>query len=583
MGSFIFEMSCDSKNSSQTLKKIFLVFIAFNMTLMICNFPDLNYNTNENSSLRLSLVNSIPLAWEWYRTCGTEDYDRSYDVQNDSMNNIYVLGRLDKKIVLLIYNRSGDLIYNNIINDTVANPSLVSFATLSIDSQNNLYIVGDKLLMKVNSSGVVLWQKGLVGYTLYGITIDKADCVILTGSIGNNLLQIKLNNSGEQLWNTTWNGLNGNCGYDIAIDDLNNIIVTGETNSFYNWWDMQYNADIPILKFNSSGNLLWNVTWTSPYDPLGYKYGFGNAIILDSNENIYITGYSYRWPLILCYNQSDGSFWYDHIRKEGQGVDLEVDTNDNIFVLASYGYPSDSILIKYSNKGKQLWSRIWGGNDDDDPNGMILFSSEEVFVVGSTNSYTNGNRDIVLVKFGPDTDNDRISDFNENTLYFTDPFNNDTDNEGIIDGLEVEIYNTNPNKNDTDDDLLSDYDEIFLYYTDPNKNETDGDLLSDYDEIFLYYTNPNKNDTDGDLLTDYDEIFIYYTDPNKYDTDSDGFSDYDEIFRDMTDPNNYFSNITTYVITGILSIFIVITILFIFNKKKNIFSRLGKLFLRDKY
>ncbi len=43
---------------------------------------------------------------------------------------------------------------------------------------------------------------------------------------------------------------------------------------------------------------------------------------------------------------------------------------------------------------------------------------------------------------------------------------------------------------DTDNDKISDWDELFIYGTSPYLEDTDGDGLTDYEEIFVYKTDP---------------------------------------------------------------------------------------------
>ncbi|MFX0024084.1 MAG: hypothetical protein ACFE9S_17285 [Candidatus Hermodarchaeota archaeon] len=521
------------------LKLGILCFISINLVSLNFNLVYRYDNNLENIPSKLSLESPdhISLAWEWYNTWGASKYDSSYDIQNDSMNNIYILGSigLGDTLVLLKYNRSGDLIHHKFINH-----SSYSEASISIDSENNLFIVVDTHLFKLNNSGDIIWQEnlGLDGFDIEfnGIVIDNSDNIYITGRIRkyttyyDSIILMKLNNSGKQQWNSTWNGLYSNIGYDLAIDSSNNIIVTGVTNSYYNSADMMNNADVPIVVFNGTGNILWNVTWSSPYGRFGccdfplqrYRYGCGNAIHLDSDDNIYITGFietytsPYMVPLLLCYNHSNNEFWFKQVQVRGEGNDIVIDQNDDIFVICTrYINSNDNnlLLLKYNDIGQQLWNRTWRINDQEGYFKMTLISSNEIFAAGETINMPNWDWDIILVKFGIDSDNDRLSDYNENTLYFTDPLDNDTDNEGIIDGLEVEVYNTSPIKNDTDDDLISDYDEIFTYCTNPNNGDSDDDILSDYEEIFTYKTNPNRRDSDGDGFSDYDELFIYHTDP----------------------------------------------------------------------
>jgi F5/8 type C domain/Bacterial TSP3 repeat len=61
-------------------------------------------------------------------------------------------------------------------------------------------------------------------------------------------------------------------------------------------------------------------------------------------------------------------------------------------------------------------------------------------------------------------------------------------------------------KIDGDGDGLSDWDELSVYHTDPFRADTDGDGLSDGEEVLNYGTDPNKADTDGDGIGDGVEV-----------------------------------------------------------------------------
>ncbi len=54
----------------------------------------------------------------------------------------------------------------------------------------------------------------------------------------------------------TWGGSDYDRGYGIALDNLGNIFITGDTSSFGAGY---YN--VFLLKYDSVGNLLWNTTW----------------------------------------------------------------------------------------------------------------------------------------------------------------------------------------------------------------------------------------------------------------------------------------------------------------------------------
>jgi hypothetical protein len=163
-----------------------------------------------------------------------------------------------------------------------------------------------------------------------------------------------------------------------------------------------------------------------------------------------------------------------------------------------------------------------------------------------------------------DTDEDDITDRDENYIFLTDPEKEDTDNDSLNDGDEITLYKSNPLLTDTDNDGLDDGDEINTYKTDPVKADTDGDNFTDGIETDLgsdpndakdYPTDANKNgipdilelesgistqtgsdDFDGDGLSNFLEYNKYGTDPNDQDTDKDGLSDGDEVLIYKTDP-----------------------------------------------
>ncbi len=66
----------------------------------------------------------------------------------------------------------------------------------------------------------------------------------------------------------------------------------------------------------------------------------------------------------------------------------------------------------------------------------------------------------------------------------------DTDNDGLTDSEEQKEYHTNYNVSDTDHDGLNDYEEVRIYQTNPLNSDSDGDGYLDGAEVKNGY-NPN--------------------------------------------------------------------------------------------
>jgi hypothetical protein len=98
-----------------------------------------------------------------------------------------------------------------------------------------------------------------------------------------------------------------------------------------------------------------------------------------------------------------------------------------------------------------------------------------------------------------DSDNDGLTDQEEQNVYFTDPHNADTDGDGYPDGLELQ-YDYSPHagesttlsQHDLDQDGLSDWIERW-FGSSWNNADTDGDGISDFVEVAKGY-HPAKPD-----------------------------------------------------------------------------------------
>ena len=210
-------------------------------------------------------------------------------------------------------------------------------------------------------------------------------------------------------------------------------------------------------------------------------------------------------------NDGDGDGLYDHMEEEIGTDPNDADTDDDGLNDGDEQtiHFTDPLDADTDNDGLTDFNEIWGINECE-------------WISPLTGVQCDYNEDGLV-----------------NELDGTDPLEEDTDGGGTIDGWEIELDNTNPLKDatddlpaderDTDNDGLSDLEEQTIYFTDMNNNDTDGDGLSDGDEVNLYETNPNNIDSDGDGLSDGDEVNSYITDPTKLDTDGDGLSDGDEV------------------------------------------------------
>jgi len=141
--------------------------------------------------------------------------------------------------------------------------------------------------VKLDSDGNELWNKTVVnasGSSSGGsVAVDSNDNVIISGGLFSNsdVLVIKYDSSGNQLWITEVEGDEWDYGGAVVVDSKDNILVTGNTASYGSG-----EADIWSLIFDSDGNLLWNRTYGGGNDD------YARDISLDSHGNMIITGHT---------------------------------------------------------------------------------------------------------------------------------------------------------------------------------------------------------------------------------------------------------------------------------------------------
>jgi len=458
-------------NSVITLCLFFSLLLFFNF------FHSSSLHANNRAIINLPTISNIN-SFEWNTTWGSSGDDRGNGIVLDDSGNIYITGNNYADGLLLKYNSSGSLLWNKRGGDSSSDVG----NGIALDASGNVFITGytwsygesynAAFLLKYDSAGKFQWNKiwGLYPEEKgFGIALDGLGNIFITGytrssevAASRDVSLSKYDSSGNLQWYTTWGGSDKDEGRGIAVDGSGNIFITG-----YTWshgtdiYTLKYNFF--LLKYNSSGNLLWDITWDGSDDD------YGQGIAVDTWGYVYITGstQSYR--------------------------------EDNY----------DIFLLKYDSSGNLLLDKTWGGSRNDHGNGIALDSSGNAFITGYTYSYGAGYTDLVLLKYELDTDNDGLSDNSEVNTYFTDSNNSDTDGDGLSDGWEV-YYGLNPTWSsdasfDGDSDGLTNHEE-YQYDTDPTNFDTDGDGLSDGDEVINYHTDPTNSDTDGDRYSDGQEI-----------------------------------------------------------------------------
>jgi hypothetical protein len=356
----------------------------------------------------------------WAKSIGGPLSDGGQRIVADAVGNVFVIGDFNspeiifesdtlvktdgQNIFIVRYDRSGNVVWAR----NAGQISVQNYGQgICVDGKDNLYVTGafemqtafedhiltninpaqgdDIFITKYDSSGNVIWAKS-VG----GVSSDWCDaiCTDVDGNLyvagyflspevsfdstrlinigGCDIFLAKYDASGRVVWAKNGSGFSGFYGQRISVDRNENVYLAGTFTSSNLIFDSirMTNAggpatDVFLAKFNNSGKILWAKSLGG--DKNEEAFGLAN----DESGNIYMTGY---------FNSRT----------------IRVGSN----TLTNAGAGGDVFVIKYDDKGNNVWCEKIGGNSDD--NGLSIAATKtHVYLAGDFKSDT--------IRFGDQT------------------------------------------------------------------------------------------------------------------------------------------------------------------------------------
>jgi hypothetical protein len=337
----------------------------------------------------------------WNQTWGGSSSEEVYTINLDPVDDVYLVGTTDSfgstKRCFLKYNSTGTLQKDprggGDIDSIASDPLLNSYI-----AEESYIITPDKViystdLYKYNSSGGLQWS--IADLSMGGVLADLDGNAYLSAQERYKVYVAKFNTSGDLQWNITWNSIEFLVSSLTAIDSMGNVYLAGEIDPGSGYFN------IFLVKFNSTGNWQWEITWGG--SDVDYFYEIG----IDPLGNIYLSGITFGVPytLYLVKYSSTGIWQWDYIWSAADINDetfaISFDSSYNVYVMGLGGTPSiaNVSLIKINNLGSHQWTRSWGGSDRDLPSLIELDSEDNIYVAGRTESFGAGLYDIFLLKY----------------------------------------------------------------------------------------------------------------------------------------------------------------------------------------
>ncbi len=381
----------------------------------------------------------IKLKNSW-RTYWGDSFDWGNEVIQTSDNGFAIVGTTtsygagNQDLWLIKTDPSGEEQWNKTFGGSVHDEGHGIIQT----SDGGYVIVGfidfiDIYLVKTDSFGVEQWSK-----TFDSGEVDQAYSIIPTSDGGfviggwsenmsafdADVWLIKTDGAGNEQWNKTFGGSSYDKCYEVIQASDGGYVLVGYTNSYASLID-----DVWIIKTDSAGNEQWNNTFGH-----SWYHEYGESIVQTSDNGYAIIGYSEvpgstmnTYSAWLIKTDSSGNeqwnktFGTNNNLDRGYGI---LQNSDNGYLLIglteSYGSGmSDGWLIKTDNLGVEVWSRTFGGTNEDSAKDLIKSNDNKNIIVGHSASYGAGEQDVWFLK------TDELGYFINGTLRSTNLLAND--------------------------------------------------------------------------------------------------------------------------------------------------------------
>ena len=250
-----------------------------------------NFDFGTEGSWTVQNFDSEAFVWtpDWCVNFGSGDVDEAQALDQDSLGNIYVAARSydssksggNDRGLLVKISSTGTLVWSKNFDSVEWSSYSDGYTGLVVDSNDDIIVVQDEQITKVDSDGTVLWQKRVepgMPFNMWNacVDVDSDDNIYwaaeydFMGSPGDNFLIVKFDTDGNVLWQreagtTAQENANWNDGFQILTVQGNKFYVAG---SFYNGnYDTALGFGLPTdgtgASIDHHGRYLYReTTWT---------------------------------------------------------------------------------------------------------------------------------------------------------------------------------------------------------------------------------------------------------------------------------------------------------------------------------
>ncbi len=267
-------------------------------------------------------------------------------------------------------------------------------------------------VVKFAADGSLSWQRVWNGTTIRGlgrpdvaVTSDGSAYVTgVTADNGNDAVLLKFDSSGTLLWERTWGGTASDESLAVATASDGSAYIAGTATSFG-----PSSAGLFVVKFDSAGNLVWQTMSDG---------AAGNAVAVAPDGSVYAAGTTPRpdqignFDILVLKITSDGSLVWQRTYSAGEVVDPRgrmTAAPDGSVVLAGAIQAATArfvdiaaLIVKLSPDGDLLFDKQFAGRNGETAEGVAVAPDDgAIFVAGTTTSFGAGSQDAFVLHLQP--------------------------------------------------------------------------------------------------------------------------------------------------------------------------------------
>jgi len=277
-------------------------------------------------------------------------------------------------------------------------------------SSSNGISTDDIYLIKTESDGDTLWTQTYSGADGdYGRSIQQTsdggfiiaghmNSYDLNGIGGSDIFLIRTDSDGDTLWSRIYGGSGWDGAYSVQQTSDSGFVVVGFTTSFG-----AGGKDLYLIKTDTLGDTIWTRTYG------GTDWDEGYSVRQTYDDGYIIAGWTDSYGAVganawLFRTDSNGdSVWaYTFGTNQGDWGRSVEETADSGFIMvgSTYGHGGQSQVqvVRTDSLGNTIWEK-WHGGSAQEHGGTVQLAPDGGFVIsGWTLSYGAGGKDLYLMK-----------------------------------------------------------------------------------------------------------------------------------------------------------------------------------------